>query len=310
MSGNACMFGLCIKGTNSESANENSTTWEGPVRSYLFLPGDSRKMFVSAEVAGADAVVLDLEDAVPESRKDAARIACVNLVNSRKMADYRLGVRINSVDTVHAAADIRFLAPTSTFLDFVILPMVESFRDIEIVDRWLSVLDCQLDIYAVLETAAGIERAFDICRNSPPSLKGILAGTADYASDIHAFVDQNEFVFMREAIVNAARAAHLDVIDAPLFDLDDEIRLQKSSRQSFRIGFAGRAAIHPVQVPLINDAYRPTLQDLGYAREILDNVETAKGGVTRSRDGMIGKPFVTNARRLIALAELHSVVAW
>jgi (S)-citramalyl-CoA lyase len=266
-------------------------------------------MFASAEGAGADAVVLDLEDAVSESRKDAARIACTNLVNSRKMTNYRLGVRINPVDTIYASADIRVLAPRSAPLDFVVVPMVESFRDIEIVDRWLSGFDCRLDIYVVLETAVGIERAFDICRNSPPSLKGILAGTADYASDIHAFVDQNKFVFMREAIVNAARAAHLDVIDAPLFNLDDEIRLQKSSRQSFRTGFAGRAAIHPVQVPLINDAYRPTLQDLEYAQEILDNAKTAEGGVTRSRDGMIGKPFVTNARRLIALAELHSVAA-
>ena len=163
-----------------------------------------------------------------------------------------------------------------------------------------------ISIYAVIETAVGLEQAFSVCKDSRTRLQGLFVGTADYALDTRAFVYDTDFTYLRQRVVNAARAFELEVIDAPLFQLDDLPKLEQTSVKSFKSGFSGRAVVHPSQIETVNRSYTPSPQDVTHAQEILDNAANARHGVIRSRDGMIGTPFVQNAARVVNEAALRA----
>jgi (S)-citramalyl-CoA lyase len=274
------------------------------MRSYLIVPAHSERKFKSAQATSADAICLDLEDGIAPGDKPLARESLSRLLSPAHVipGNARLGVRVNAVDTLHAVRDVACLAACEIRPDFVLLPMVTSSRDVAIVASWAAGHGWAPAIYALIETADGVEAVHSICRDSVPALKGVFIGTADYANDIAAFVNEADFTYVRQRVVNAARAARIDVIDTPHFRLGDPVGLKATSDRSFRQGCSGRLVLHPEQVDIVNDAYTPTEADLEQAQEILNAAAAVDSAITRTQGGMVGPPFYEHSRRLVALA--------
>ncbi|WP_239341870.1 CoA ester lyase [Frankia sp. CiP3] len=274
------------------------------MRSYLNVPAHSERKFKSAQSTSADAILLDLEDGVAPGDKLLARETLSRVLSLSYLAPPRprIGVRINAVDTLHAGLDMECLAACEVRPDFMVIPMVTSPRDVEIVSTWAGRYGWEPSLCVLIETADGVEAVNSICRESVPALKGVFIGTADYANDIAAFVNEADFTYLRQRVVNAARASRLAVLDAPHFQLSDTIGLKASSDRSFRQGFSGRIALHPDQIDVINRSYSPTEADLKHAREILEAAAATESGIARSRGGMVGPPFYEHSKRIVALA--------
>ena len=249
----------------------------GPVITALYVPGDRPDRFDKAAATGADLVILDLEDAVTPANKAAAREAVTQWLTAHPSGSRpAVEVRVN-------AGDDDDLAALAGATDVGIrLPKVESGADVDrVVDRLGAVA-----IAAVVETAVGVEALGEITRHR--AVRTVSLGEADLASDLgtrHPRV----LDAVRARLLVAARAAGLPPPMASVFtDIADLDGLRADTEVAREMGFVGRAAIHPVQVPVIVAAFAPSLRELAWADEVL--AVTADGGVGRLASGEMVDP--------------------
>ena len=282
------------------------------VRSLLFIPGNNPGMLLNADIHGADAIILDLEDAVSPDQKDAARILVRNAVNA---LDYKtqLVIRINPLGTDYYEDDLKAVVPLNP--DFVMPTKVDGEEYIKDLDERLTNLekDCGLDegkikIIPLIETAEGIENAFRIAKASK-RVFGLFLGAEDYSADLraHRTKEGDEILYARGRILNAARAAAIEAFDTPFTDVNDEEGLEKDAFLAREMGFTGKAAISPRHVTGINKAFSPTKAEIDYAHEVLmaieEGIRLGKGAVSL-RGKMIDKPIVDRAKRVVETAKL------
>jgi len=253
----------------------------------LYVPGDRPERFDQAAASGADRVILDLEDAVAPDDRPAAREAVVAWLRSNDAE-----VRVNAPGTDDLAADLRALRFGRQAIR---LPKVESPSD---VDAVIAALGRPVAVCALIETARGVEAAYDIARH--PAVTAIALGEADLRSDLGIAADE-ALQWIRTRIVVAARAAGLaPPMQSVWTQLDDEAGLETSCRAGRAWGFRGRTAIHPRQLPVIVEAYRPTRAEVAHARAVL----TALGGTAVSvlpSGGMVDEAMRGAAEQTIAL---------
>ncbi|UPK76832.1 CoA ester lyase [Nocardioidaceae bacterium SCSIO 66511] len=263
---------------------------------YLYVPADRPERVAKAFTLGADVVIMDLEDAVAPEAKVAARSALPALVSAR--GEQRVQVRVNAVDTEYAAADLATVAGLDTDIE-VRLPKVESPQTIDEVRR---LLGGERPIHALVETAIGIEQAFDIARYGPP-LASIGLGEADLRSAL-GVSDDRALEWARGRIVVAAAAAGLPApAQSPYLNVRDLVGLSESSQTGRSHGFVGRCAIHPAQLAPIRAAYRPVTEEVVRAQATLDRL--AHGAVDVLDDGSFIDPaMVGAARRVLDLERL------
>lgn len=222
----------------------------------LYVPGDRPERFERAAASGADRVILDLEDAVAPEARPAAREAVVEWLRS-----HHAEVRVNPAGTDDLAADLDALREV---VQAIRLPKVESPND---VDALITALGRPIKICALIETAVGVETAYDIARH--PAVTAIGLGEADLSSDLGVTADE-ALQWIRTRIIVAARAAGLPPpMQSVWTRLDDEAGLEASCRAGRALGFRGRTAIHPRQIPVIIRAFRPTPDEVAYARAVL-----------------------------------------
>jgi len=287
-------------------------------RSFLFAPANHARHVEKALGLDADAVILDLEDAVAAAEKDTARKPVADaLSRPRKCRAY---VRVNAMGTRFCFRDLTEIVGPG--LDGVVLPKVESAADLHAIDWLVANLERErglavgaLDLIPVIETADGLQRVERIlqARGLKPysgtwRVKRIAFGAADYALDLRLAVsrDEAELAGARERLVLASRAARVEApLDSPWFDLQDGDGLRRSVERSRRMGFQGRMCIHPAQVAPVNAGYAPTGEEIAHARRVVAAFREAeaKGSAAIQVDGrMVDYPVLRDAERLLEAA--------
>lgn len=288
-------------------------------RSELATPASSEHMCAKAASSGADLAFLDLEDACAPSAKEAARRLAVDALTRLDWGRTVRAVRVNGLDTPWCHGDIiEVVTGAREALDVIILPKARSARDVWWVDVLLTQLEAKLaltkpiGLEVLIEEAEGLANAAEIAKASP-RLEAIIFGAGDLSASLRARVDGNfdpvgEYPgdfwhFARVQVLAAARAAGIDAIDAPYPAYRDTEGFRRSARHAALLGFDGKWAIHPGQVPIANEVFAPTEQEVDEARTAMAayHASEAEGVGAIGRDGKL----VDAAHMRLAANVLH-----
>ena len=260
----------------------------GAARSWLYVPGHRADLVAKALVGAAEAVVVDLEDAVAPAAKEAARAVVGTLDQPR---DRPVWVRMNAPDTPWGAADTTMLATAA--VDGVRVPKA---ADPDAVARLADRLGRPLHL--LLESALGVERAFALA-TAHPLVAALSLGEADLAADLRV-TDRAALEWARQRFVVASRAAGLPSPVAPVWtDLPDVDGLAADSRAARDRGFWGRSVIHPRLIPVVHDAFTTSDDDLARARALLASVGSHGESAYRDTDGRFVDPAVVAGARTV-----------
>ena len=280
-------------------------------RSMLFLPGNTPNMLINGPYLGADALILDLEDAVAPSEKDAARVLVRNTIRDMDLRGREVIVRINSIDTDFWRADIDAILPQKP--DLLLLPKSGSAQDLLAADAYISQVEDRLGfapntvrLMALIETALGVENAFSIA-SSCGRVAALFLGAEDLTADLRCqrTKEGREIEYARTRLVTAGRAAGVDVYDTPFTDVNDDAGIRADAAYAKALGFTGKASISPRHVEVINQVFSPTQKEIDYAYEVMDAIRLAKEqgrGAIALRGKMIDAPIVARAEQTIAAA--------
>ena len=274
---------------------------EPPLRSYLYVPGSDPRRIEKALDSEADAVVLDLEDAVAPNHKDEARRTVAGVLESEPAKP--VFVRVNATGSEIADRDIVTLAGAG--LTGLRLPKTESAESVRAVAKKLESVGCGAAIQCLIESALGLELIFEIAR-AHPRVVGVSLGEADLSADLGVRGEEG-LLYARSRVVAAARAAGLPgPVQSVYTNVRDLDGLRRSTEAGRDLGFIGRSAIHPTQIPIINKAFTPTDAEVEEASELLDRLdsEAASGtGAFALEDGrFVDRAVVESARRTLTLA--------
>ena len=280
-------------------------------RSFLFAPGNDARKVVKVFSFGADAVILDLEDAVPLAEKAAARGQVVDaLQRDRGCPGY---VRVNAYDTEFCYRD--FAAVVGPWLDGVVLPKVESPDQVKGADWLLGNLEREqglgagtIDLIPIIETARGLSAAEKIASAGTRARRLVLGG-ADLSADMNLDTPSDEWTLAhaRATLVQGSRAAGIEPpIDTVWLDVHDLENLEKAALRPKQMGFQGKACIHPFQVDVVNRVFAPTAAEIERAEEFVRAFQKAeaKGSASIQLDGQfIDYAIVRKAQRTLEIAE-------
>lgn len=258
-------------------------------RSYLFVPGDRPERFSKAMSAGADAVILDLEDAVSIPAKDAAREAVAAALDPARPAF----VRVNARETAWFEEDLRAIARPG--LAGVMLPKAERADDAARVEAVTGA-----KVLALVESAAGLWNALEVGRCA--AVSRIAFGSIDYQVDLNLDGEGEPLLHARSQLVLASRVAGLPPpVDGVSVAIDDVAAIEADALRARRLGFGGKLCIHPKQVAVVNGCFSPTAAELDWARRVVAAIE-ASGGAAVAVDGkMVDKPVLMRAQRILGL---------
>jgi citrate lyase subunit beta/citryl-CoA lyase len=272
-----------------------------PIRSYLYVPGSDPHRIEKALASEADAVILDLEDAVAPNRKEEARTTVAEVLRSEH--EKPVFVRINAPDSVLAEEDVEAVAGPR--LAGLRLPKTESAESVRRVAQWLDKLGCEAGLQCLIESALGLEFAFEIAR-AHEKVVGMSLGEADLAADLGVRGDAG-LLYARSRLVAATRAAGLPgPVQSVYTNVRDAEGLRRSTMEGKNMGFVGRSAIHPAQIEVINEVFTPTEEEVAEAKDLLARLEESTGtgtGAFALEDGrFVDEAVVGSARLTLALA--------
>jgi citrate lyase subunit beta/citryl-CoA lyase len=251
------------------------------MRSLLFAPASHARHSVKVFECGADAAILDLEDAVAISDKPAARSKAVAALATPRGC--RAYVRVNAFETEFALGD--FLEVVRPGLDGIILPKAQSAEDVAQADWLLTQVEREhgmapggIELIPIVETARGVMNAGEIARRSR-RVRRLAFGAGDYVNDLGSewTAGEEELLLARQTIVNASRAADLaPPIDTAHVDIADMASLERAARRARSYGFGGKFCIYPAQVAVVNGVFTPSDAEVARARHILSAFEEAE----------------------------------
>lgn len=282
------------------------------LRTLLFAPGNVARRVEKALGSAADAVILDLEDAVPINEKEGVRpVVATALKQSRRVNCY---VRVNALDTGLTIDDLT--AVISVELDGIMAPKVETPADLEKIDWYMGYLEKKqsiprgsIDLIPLIENARGVENAPAIA-GAVARVKRLCFGAVDYTADlgIDLTADGAEIFYARSRLVNASRAAGLEPpIDTVYPQIRDAGGLLEDTARARRLGFQGKLIIHPDQIEPVNRIFTPSEEEIAFARKVVSAFQEAEArghaAITLEGGKFVDYPVVQNARRLLQLAE-------
>ena len=255
------------------------------VRSLLFLPASNPRAIAKAREAGADMVVLDLEDAVKPEDKDEARDAAVAAVEEAWPVP--VAIRVNGIGTQWHAADLE--AAGKSKADVIVVPRVQAVEDVRPIEG--------KPVLAMIETASGVIAAPQVAQ----ACAGLIAGTNDLRADLRLPLGggRESISAALQWIVLSARAGGVIAIDGVFNGLDDESGLLAEAREGRALGFDGKSLIHPRQIAPCHEAFAPTEAEIERAKAL---VEAFSGGAERMGNEMIERMHVEAAKRVLARA--------
>lgn len=284
-------------------------------RTTLYLPGNNPNMLLRGHLFNPDGVILDLEDAVAMSEKDAARILVRDVLRRGDLGKCEVTVRINSMDTDLWRPDIETVVPCG--IDGIRLPKVENPKDIAIMDEALSHIESKAKIkvgktliFCLLETALGIWNAYDIAKASR-RVAAICPGGEDLRADLKTTRSENseELIGPRRIVVLAAHAAGVDALDTVYADIADDTGLRRETEWIKQLGYQGKSVIHPNQIPIIHDVFTPTQKEIEQAKKIVEAAADAAArglGAVQVDGKMVDKPVVKRAEYTLQRAGLSA----
>ena len=287
-----------------------------PLRSFLFAPGNHARRMEKALSLDADAVILDLEDAVATAEKPATRETIAAALERPRRG--LLYVRVNAVDTEFCYGDL--VAIVRPGLDGVILPKVESTAGLATVDWLLAQLERDrglpprgIDLIPIIETARGLDRLGAILA-AGTRVRRVAFGAGDFTLDVNMAWsrDEAELAHARATIVTASRAAGIEApLDTVWVDLPDRDGLEASARTALGFGFQGKMCIHPDQIAIVNRVFTPSDEEIAFAERVAAAFvkAEAEGSAAIQLDGkFIDYPIVYRAQRV--LQRISAIRAW
>jgi len=274
-------------------------------RALLFTPGNRPDRFAKAAATGADALILDLEDAVAAPAKDDARATVVAHFRGdfrAGLAPHQLkGLRVNNIHTPAGVRDLDALVSSGVAPDFVLLPKVESAFEVRLYARHLEGGQAGIAFGCLIESARGLEAAMEIAQ-ADPRVRVLAFGGVDLAADLRAELAWEPLLYGRSRLVQAAASAGLGLLDVPHLALDDEAALAAECARVKALGFTSKLAIHPKQVAPILAAFTPTAAEVDRAARMVAALEQAGGNAVEFEGKMLEGPVVKAAQRVLALA--------
>ena len=283
-------------------------------RSYLFVPGDSEKKLARGLAGDADALIIDLEDAVAPSNKDAGRQTTAQFLAGQPDARARLWVRVNAFATGLTRVDLEAVLPHRPA--GIVLPKCDGIDDVERLHQLLTTLEREhgltegaLRIQGIVTETASSVLNLPSLRVGHPRLSGMMWGGEDLAADLGAAGNREAsgafaepFRLARSLCLLAAKAAGVEAIDTVFTDIRDLAKLEAETAAARALGFDAKAAIHPDQVTVINRVYTPAAAELDWARKVIAAFAAQPdAGVVRLDDKMLDQPHLKHARRLVGL---------
>ncbi|MGW4043700.1 HpcH/HpaI aldolase/citrate lyase family protein [Streptomyces sp. NPDC004721] len=283
------------------SAASGEATGGSPARSHLYVPGDRADLLTKAFTRGADALIVDLEDAVAPAAKETARDTVADWLTDLGTPPIPVWVRINAGD--ERAADVAAVAGLAS-LTGLCVAKTDAASELAALDRELTLRKSSAWLAPLIESARGVLAAPEIA--AAPRVALLHLGEIDLAADVALTPgpDAPELLFARSQVVFASRAARIGAPVAPVSaDLGDPARYRATTAALKRLGFFGRACIHPGQVTVANEVFTPTETELRWAHSLLEQFADAAAGVFRDSDGnMVDEAVVRRARHIATLA--------
>jgi citrate lyase subunit beta/citryl-CoA lyase len=270
----------------------------------LYLPGNTPSMMLNAGIHDPCGIILDLEDAVAPSKKQEARPLVRNALGAVDFYGAERMVRINQLPD--GLTDLDYIIPMDP--DLLLIPKVESPEEIHSVNEHIDKLAGSQDIYLmpIVESALGVEHAYKIA-SSAENVVAMAIGLEDYTADLGVgrTGSGDESLYARTRMVNACKAARIQPIDSVYSDVANEEGLRETARISKGLGFEGMGCIHPRQIPVIHDVFKPGEQEIARAKKIVQaygKAENEGQGVVSLGTKMIDPPVVKRALHTIDLA--------
>ncbi len=271
-------------------------------RSLLFVPAVRPDRYGKALATGADAVCIDLEDGVGFDAKDLARATAVDLFRDRAPTQAEVSLRINDPRSELGKQDLDAIGSSGIRIDALMLPKVSDPDDVVLVEAALGSGLSGLPLIVQLETARGVTAAHEIGAASD-RISALFFGAIDLSADIGCAVAWDALLFARSQVVLAAAVSGVAAIDSPFMDVRSLDVLGEECRRVRQLGFVGKAAIHPSQVPVIQEAFTPTPDEIVWAHKVVDAYAANRGGVLLVEGQLVERPVVRAAQRTLDAAE-------
>ncbi len=271
-------------------------------KTLLFMPGNNPGMLQSSDILGADGIIIDLEDAVALTEKDAARILVCEYLNTfEPQSD--IFIRVNPLDTPFFYKDLEAIKNLN--ITGIVLPKV-SVESMEALDKYLTENNLDFKVIGLVETALGLEMAMDILSRSKKVI-GVLLGAEDLTLDLGAkrTKESEEIAYARSRIIAVSKALQIEAIDTPWTDTDDYEGLRKDALNAKELGMTGKALISPRHVDIVNKVFAPSEEEIKHALRVVEGVKAAneKGLGAFSLDGkMVDAPIIKRALNLLKMS--------
>ena len=284
------------------------------MRSMLFVPGDRPERFGKAESSGADAVILDLEDAVAAAQRPMAR-AAIGAHLRQSSRPVPLWVRINPVDSADALADLAAIIAQKP--DGLLLPKARNGLDVARLDHWLEALETShgltiggIKIIPMITETAGAMLQLASFASLPPRVVGVTWGAEDLAAELGAQTSRDEggryempYQMASAGCLFVAAAAQVAAIDTVDTEITDITAVEQRARLSRRSGYVAKLAIHPAQIPALHAAFTPSAAELAHAEAVIAAFAKDPGvGALRVDGKLVDRPHLLQAERLLAAA--------
>lgn len=286
-------------------------------RTMMFVPGNNPAMVKDAGIYGADSIMLDLEDAVSLTEKDAARMFVYNAIKTVDFGGAEIVVRINGQDTPFYDEDVKAMVKAG--VDVIRLPKTESaamikklVSDMEKAEQEYGVEKGSIGVMAAIESAKGVLNAPEIA-TSTPLMMGLAVSGEDYTADMHThrYPDGRELEFARNMVLQAARAADVYAFDTVFSNMNDTEGFYRETNYIYELGYDGKSLVNPRQIPMVNKVFNPTKDEIENAQAVQNAIREAKAkgsGVISMNGKMVDKPVVEKANRVIETAKASNLI--
>jgi citrate lyase subunit beta/citryl-CoA lyase len=283
----------------------------GALRSLLFVPGHRARFYEKLSEFRPDAVIVDLEDAVPPAEKPLARTMVRERLGGPLLAGLQVFVRVNAVDTSYFRDDVRTVVAPG--LDGIFLPKAGTAEELHVVNMLLAQSELRLGltmgtvrIVPIVETVMGVVNAHELVRASP-RVMALAFGAEDFSLDlgVERSRDGVETRYPRAQVALAAHAAGRLAIDTPWTAIDDPDGLRRETVEGRQLGYIAKQAIHPSQIGVIHQVFMPTTDEVAWAERVVTAYDDAiaRGTGAINLDGkLIDVPMVARAQRVLARA--------
>lgn len=274
-----------------------------PRRSFIFAPGLKPEMYPKALASGADIVCVELEDGIAPKDKQAAQDNAMALFAVPQANDgVERIVRINCLREAFGLSDVQAVLTTDTPPPALMLPKVRTPDEVIWLDNLLTERGHATRLHVIIETNAALEAVHDIARASP-RIDALFFGGVDMAAELRCQNAWEPLLYARSRIIHAAASIGVDAIDVPFLDLEDPEGMAQEARKARDLGFSGKGAIHPKQIPILNNVFTPDEARVAYARKIITAFEEADTGLVVVDGKLIEKPVLREMYRIVAISE-------